>query len=74
MIRLRGRRDGHRSGTAPQAVMFYYSRDRSGEHPEAHLATYAGILLADASSGYNRLYEIDRRPRPILEAACWAPM
>jgi len=27
--------------------MFYYSRDRKGEHPQAHLARYAGILKAD---------------------------
>src|SRR5450756_2203512 len=59
-------------GTAPPAAMFYYSRDRAGEHPQAHLATYAGIFQADAYSGYNKLYEPDRKPGPILEAACWA--
>ena len=52
--------------------MFYYSRDRAGEHPEAHLAGYAGILQADAYSGYNKLYEADRRPGIILEAGCWS--
>ena len=31
-------------GTAPPAAIFYYSRDRAGEHPQAHLATYAGNL------------------------------
>src|SRR5437867_3070915 len=40
-------------GTAPPAAMFYYSRDRAGEHPQAHLANYAGIFQADAYSGYN---------------------
>jgi transposase len=59
-------------GGVPPAAMFYYSRDRGGEHPEAHLASYAGILQADAYSGYNRLYEADRKPGPILEAACWS--
>ena len=59
-------------GTAPAAAMFYYSRDRTGEHPQAHLANYAGIFQADAYSGYNKLYEPDRKPGPILEAACWA--
>lgn len=59
-------------GTAPPAAMFYYSRDRAGEHPQAHLAKYAGIFQADAFSGYNKLYETDRQPGPILEAACWA--
>ena len=58
-------------GRAPPAAMFYYSRDRRGEHPEAHLASYAGILQADAYSGYNGLYEVDRKPGTILEAACW---
>ena len=44
-------------GPAPPAAMFYYSRDRGGEHPQAHLAGYAGILQADAYGGYNKLYE-----------------
>ncbi len=52
--------------------MFYYSRDRRGEHPQAHLAKYSGILQADAFGGYNKLYEPDRTPGPIIEAACWA--
>lgn len=60
------------SGKAPPAAVFYYSRDRAGEHPERHLANYAGILQADAYGGYGRLYEADRSPGPILEAACWA--
>jgi hypothetical protein len=51
--------------------MFYYSRDRSGEHPVRHLAGYAGILQADAYGGYNKLYEADRRPGAITEAGCW---
>jgi len=59
-------------GPAPPAAMFYYSRDRAGEHPQSHLARYAGVFQADAYSGYNKLYEADRKPGPILEAACWA--
>ena len=59
------------SGPAPPAAMFYYSRDRGGAHPVQHLADYAGILQADAYSGYNKLYEADRRPGPIIEAGCW---
>jgi hypothetical protein len=43
-------------GTAPPAAMFYYSRDRAGEHPQAHLARYTGIFQADAYGGYNKLY------------------
>jgi transposase len=59
-------------GTDPPAAMFRYSRDRTAEHPNRHLAGYAGILQADAYAGYNALYEVDRQPGPITEAACWA--
>jgi transposase len=59
-------------GPAPPAAMFRYSRDRTGEHPQRHLASYAGILQADAYAGYNALYEAGRKPGPISEAACWA--
>src|SRR5215468_3997176 len=59
-------------GTGPPAAMFYYSRNRKGEHPQAHLARYAGLLQADAYDGYNQLYLIGRHPGPIREAACWA--
>ena len=58
-------------GTGPPAAIFYYSRDRRGEHPQGHLAGYSGILQADAYDGYNRLYDAGRSPGPILEAACW---
>jgi transposase len=59
-------------GQGPPAAMFCYSRDRTAEHPNRHLAGYAGILQADAYAGYNALYEADRQPGPITEAACWA--
>jgi transposase len=58
-------------GQDPPAAMFYYSRDRGGEHPARHLAGYAGILQADAYGGYNKLYEAERKPGPIIEAGCW---
>jgi len=58
-------------GSDPPAAMFYYSRDRSGEHPQAHLANYTGILQADAFGGYIKLYEPQRSPGLIREAACW---
>lgn len=59
-------------GPAPPAAMFRYSRDRTAEHPNRHLAGYAGILQADAYAEYNALYEADRQPGPITEAGCWA--
>ena len=58
-------------GPDPPAAMFYYSRDRGGEHAQRHLAGYAGIFQADAFGGYNKLYEAGRKPAPIVEAACW---
>ncbi len=59
-------------GPDPPAVAFFYSPDRGGEHPERHLAGFAGILQADAYAGFNRLYEPGRQPGAILEAACWS--
>jgi transposase len=59
-------------GPDPPAAVFFYSRDRGGEHPERHLASYAGLMQADAYAGFNRLYEANRKPGPIMEAACWA--
>jgi len=59
-------------GADPPAVVFRYSRDRRGEHPQAHLATWSGILQADAFAGYNELYAADRKAGLILEAGCFA--
>ena len=59
-------------GAAPPAAVYFYSPDRGGAHPEQHLAGYAGILQADAYGGFNALYEAERKPGPITEAACWA--
>jgi transposase len=60
------------AGPDPPAAVFFYSRDRGGEHPEQHLARYAGLMQADAYPGFNRLYEASRKGGPIIEAACWA--
>jgi transposase len=59
-------------GADPPAAIFFYSRDRSGIHPEQHLKAYAGPMQADAYAGFNRLYEQGRKPGPIVEVACWA--
>lgn len=53
--------------TAP-AVWFAYTPDRSGKHPNQHLAQFKGSLQADAYAGFNRLYDSG----DIKEAACWA--
>src|SRR5437660_2432082 len=66
-------RDDHPfGGLDPPAAVFFYSRDRGGEHPERHLASYAGLMQADAYAGFNKLYEASRKPGPITEASCWA--
>ena len=59
-------------GPDPPAAIFFYSRDRAGEHPEQHLAGYAGLMQADAYAGFNQLYEAARKGGPIVEAMCWA--
>jgi transposase len=62
-------RDDRASGDAtPPAVWFAYSPDRKGEHPQAHLANFNGVLQADAYAGFNAVYETGR----VIEAACWA--
>jgi transposase len=60
------------AGPDPPAALFYYSRNRGGEHPQRHLAGYAGILQADAYAGFGDLYGARRRPGPVTEAACWS--
>ncbi|MGH7095576.1 MAG: IS66 family transposase [Stellaceae bacterium] len=59
-------------GPDPPAAIFSYSRNRNGEHPARHLASYAGILQADAYAGFGELYDAKRRPGPVTEAACWS--
>lgn len=53
---------------SPPAVWFAYSPNRRGEHPQAHLKHFTGILQADAFAGYKALYADGK----IVEAACWA--
>jgi hypothetical protein len=50
----------------PPSVLFRYSSDRKGEHPQDHLRTFRGFLQADGYAGYNRLYGNE-----IVEVACW---
>jgi transposase len=65
------RDDNPFGGPEPPGAVFYYSRDRAGEHPQAHLAGYSGIFQADAYGGYGKLYAPGRNVGQILEAACW---
>src|SRR6201993_4780142 len=60
------------AGPAPPAAAFFYSPDRGGAHPEAHLASYTGLMQADAYSGFGKLYDAGRKGGAITEAACWS--
>jgi transposase len=59
-------------GCDPPAAAYFYSPDRRGEHAAAYLKSYAGVLQADAFSGFGQLYGPDRPAGEIVEAACWA--
>jgi transposase len=59
-------------GPAPPAALYFYSPDRGGQHPRAHLQGWTGIMQADAYAGYNELYEAGRQPAPVTEAGCWS--
>ena len=48
--------------------MFFYSPDRKGEHPRAHLKDFRGVIHADGYAGFNELFVGGR----IVEAGCWA--
>jgi transposase len=62
-------RDDRTSADAtPPAAAFFYSPDRKGARPAAHLKGFSGFLQADAYAGYDRLYEGGR----IVEVGCWA--
>ena len=65
-------------GTAPPAAAYFYSPDRSGEHPAKHLASFTGFLQADAYAGFDALYRPRQTPAGLIanagitEVACWA--
>jgi transposase len=67
-------RDGRPCGNkTPPAIVYYYSEDRKGKRPAAHLKDFSGVLHADAYPGYDNLYISDKNPEStISEAACWA--
>jgi transposase len=59
-------------GTAP-AVLYRYSPDRKGEHPQRHLAGWRGSLQADGYAGFFALYKgAAATPPTVVEIACWA--
>ena len=66
------RDDRNWQGPGPPAAAYFYSPDRRGERPRAHLAGYSGFLQADGYGGYDQLYDRGRSAGPIVEVACWA--
>ena len=54
-------------GRDPPAVLYEFTPDRKGEHPQRRLREFRGILQADAYAGFNALYEGGQ----VVEAACW---
>ncbi|HEX5326644.1 MAG TPA: IS66 family transposase [Acetobacteraceae bacterium] len=56
------------AGDRPPAALFFYSTDRKGEHPQAHLKGFAGVIHADGYAGFNELFAGGH----ITEAGCWA--
>src|SRR5438874_6418827 len=68
------------AGDHPPAALFFYSPDRKGEHPRAHLKEFRGVIHADGGAcpragrrpdpgaGFNELFAGGR----IVEAGCWA--
>ena len=62
-------RDDRNAGSMlPAAMWFAYSPDRTGVHPQTHLAEFSGLLQAHAYTGYNPLYEAGH----IREVGCMA--
>jgi transposase len=63
-------------GSRAPAAYYRFSPDRKGERPRDHLATFHGIIQADAFSGYAALFRQSGPPGSnaprIMHAACWA--
>jgi len=55
-------------GSRKPAALFFYSPDRKGEHRQAHLKDFRGVIHADGYTGFNELFAGGRN----VEAGCWA--
>jgi hypothetical protein len=64
------RDDRPRADTAPPAAIYFYSPDRSDEHPDAHVASCPGYLQANGYSGFfDALYNPARETMPVKDDA-----
>jgi transposase len=59
------RDDGPFAGPAPPAALYYASSDRRGEHPQKHLAGFAGILQCDCYGGFDGIKIIDQEQEHV---------
>src|SRR6202011_3169449 len=55
------------ASSEPPAVLFRYSPDRKGERPKAHLASFTGVLQADAHRRFDQA-----AAEKIKDQRCWA--
>ncbi|WP_414646163.1 IS66 family transposase [Bradyrhizobium sp. 2S1] len=55
------------AGPAPPAAVYYASSDRRGEHPQRHLAAFAGILQADCYSGFEPLFDPQKKALELAD-------
>lgn len=55
-------------GPDPPAAVYFYSPDRKGERPAAHLQGFRGTLQVDGYAGFERLTATGE----VVLAACWA--
>ncbi|HPE31936.1 MAG TPA: IS66 family transposase [Parvularculaceae bacterium] len=62
------RDDRASSGSDPPAAVYFYSPDRKGERPAAHLKNFKGVCQVDGYAGFEQLTEGGK----IKLAACWA--
>jgi transposase len=64
------------AGSRAPAAYYRFSPDRKGERPRDHLASFRGVIQADAFSGYEALFRQSGPPGVnaprIQHAACWA--
>jgi hypothetical protein len=44
------------AGWRKPAALFFYSPDHKGEHPQAHLNDFRGVIHADGYAGFNELF------------------
>src|SRR3954452_23737917 len=60
------------AGSRPPAALFFYSPDRKGEHPQAHLKDFRGVIHHDGYAGFNELFVGGRIVEPVAGRMCGA--